>query len=155
MGNDENNASSRKNPVKTLKRAIELANRTGLIMIMDEVFDENNITINYNLIIIGENNSSIVNSTNFNINNVSVTFKNLTFFNLNGSTSFIYQNEGQLIIDDCTFENNFINKLIVASDIEVINSKFKNNTGILINVAKFDITNCIFDENNATKMQTQ
>ena len=154
LGNDENNASSRKNPVKTLKRAIELANRTGLIMIMDGVFDENNITINYNLIIIGENNSSIVNSTNFNINNVSVTFKNLTFFNLNGSTSFIYQNEGQLIIDDCTFENNFINKLIVASDIEVINSKFKNNTGILINVAKFDITNCIFDENNATKMQT-
>ena len=81
-GSDENDGSTRQNPVKTLARAIELANVTENIVIMDGTFGETGLTINYNLTVVAENNAAITVTGNaFKITDGDVKFVNLTFKN--------------------------------------------------------------------------
>ena len=152
---DNNNDGSKNSPVATLDRAIELANATGNIMILDGTFSQTDLEINYDLSITGEDNVIITSTGNiFNVGNVEFTIKNITFKNSKQSSSaserIIKQSGGLLVIEDCVFDSNSYNTLIEsAAPIEAKNLKFTNNNGILIAADDFKIISSIFDSNTA------
>ena len=161
-GNDNNNGSKNA-PVKTLAKAIELANSTGNIIIQDGTFTEKNLEINYDLTIAGEDNVVISSKGNvFNVGNVELSIKNITFKNSKQASSsserIIQQSGGFLNLEDCTFESNSYNTLIESqAAIEAYNLKFTNNNAILILADDYKITSSIFDGNVAntkTKIST-
>ena len=158
-GGDSNNGSKNA-PVKTIAKAIELANATGNIIIMDGTFSEKDLNINYNLTIAGEGNVIFTSKGNiFNIGNVEVSIKNLTFKNCKQASStserIIKQSGGTLKLQDCAFESNSYNTLIQSSaPLEAENLKFTKNTGILILADTYTITNSICNGNTATNSRT-
>ena len=161
-GNDNNNGSKNA-PVKTFAKAIELANATGNIIVMDGTFSEKNLEINYDLTIAGEDNVVVSSKGNvFNVGNVELSLKNITFKNSKQASSsserIIKQSGGFLNLEDCTFESNSYNTLIESSaSIEANNLKFIKNNAILILADDYKITSSVFDSNVAntkTKMST-
>ena len=155
-GNDNNNGSSRQSPVASLTKACEIAKTSHNILIMDGTFTDTNINIDYNLTIVGENEVVISSKdTIFNIENVDVTFKNITFQNnaiSSSSARLINQTSGILEIENCKFIKNSLNTLIeTGGSLEVINSEFINNEGVLINSDKYDIESSIFRNNAANR----
>ena len=134
MGNDANNGLSRKSPVHSIKKAIELAQNCKNILIMDGEFCEENLQVNYDLTIKGEGNAKFIGSlsnTMFNINSCNFTLKNMNIINLTGS-SFIKQNQGNLIISGCVFTANSLSKIIDSSSVEISNSIINNNNAVII-----------------------
>ena len=161
-GSDNNNGS-KNSPVKTLAKAIELANSTGNIIIHDGTFSEKNLEINYDLTIAGEDNVVISSKGNvFNVGNVELSIKNITFKNSKQASSsserIIKQSGGFLNLEDCTFESNSYNTLIESSaSIEAENLKFIKNNAILIQADDYKISSSVFDSNVAntkSKMST-
>ena len=153
-GNDNNNGSSRQSPVASLTKACEIAKTSQNILIMDGTFTDTNINIDYNLTIAGEEGVIISSKDSiFSIGNVDVTFKNIIFQNSaisSSSARLIKQDSGILEIEDCKFINNSLNTLIeTEGSIEVINSEFINNKGVLINSDKYVIESSIFSNNSA------
>lgn len=157
-GTDENDGSTRQNPVKTLARAIELANVTENIVIMDGTFGETGLTINYNLTVVAENHATITVTGNaFKITDGDVKFVNLTFKNSKyGSSSknrlILQENNGFLIFEGCTFEGNEYNTHIEASGIfEGQNLIFTNNkNGALVRCNSISIKSSTFTSNVGT-----
>ena len=158
QGNDNNNGLTISKSVKTLARAIQLANSTENIIIRDGTFDEINLMINYNLTIVGNENVIITVTGNaFTITNGDVKFENLTFKNCkygsSAKTRLINQSSsGFLILDGCVFEGNSYKAHIEASGIvECENLRFSNNNdGSLICANSLTIKSSIFDNNIAT-----
>jgi 5-hydroxyisourate hydrolase-like protein (transthyretin family) len=173
-GKDTNDGLNRATPVKTMAKAIELAREKGNIIMMDGIYSESNLTIDYNLSIAGENNvkfsgnvpmkvQSIFTVTNYaDLSLTGITFDNLVF---TANTTYknkkvILQDSGYLTIDNCTFNSispsgNTAMVLIEASNVEVYNSKFTNNNkaGVyvtLIRSNEFLIDNCTFTNNIAS-----
>ena len=153
-GNDGNNGSSRQSPVASLTKACEIAKTSHNILIMDGTFTDTNINIDYNLTIVGEGDVIISSKdTIFNIENVDVTFKNITFQNnviSSSSARLIKHGSGILEIENCNFIKNSLNTLIeTGGSLEIINSEFINNEGVLISSDKYDIESSIFRNNAA------
>ena len=157
-GNDNNVGLSASAPVKTLARAIELANATENIMILDGTFKETNLVINYNLTIIGNENAVITVTGNaFTITDGDVKFENLTFKNCKyGSstkTRLINQTStGFLTLDGCVFEGNSYKAHIEADGIvEAENLRVTNNNdGSFIRANSISIKSSIFTNNRVT-----
>ncbi len=133
-GNDNNDGSTRAKPVKTLNKSIELARSTENIVIMDGTFKETDLTINYNLTIVAENNAAITATGNiFTITDGDVKFENLTFKNCKEGSStknrIISQtNTGFLTLDSCVFESNEFRTQVEASgNLECENIVATNN----------------------------
>lgn len=111
-GDDSNDGRSRDTPVRTLNRSIELARDTENIVIMDGIFSETNLTIDYNLTIASEKNVELTFTGNgFLITAGDVKFENLTFRNCgygsNIKNRIISQNgTGFLILEGCVFDSN-------------------------------------------------
>ena len=157
-GNDGNNGSTRNTAVKTLARAIELANVTENIVIIDGTFTETDLTINYNLTILAENNAAITVSGNaFKITDGDVKFQNLTFKNSKYGSStknrlILQENKGFLIFEGCVFERNEYKTHIEASgEVEGENLYFNNNKdGALIRCNSIFLKSSTFFKNTAT-----
>ena len=157
-GNDNNNGLNRSKAVKTLAKAIELANATENIVLMDGTFTESSLTIDYNLTIIGEGNSAITVTGNaFTITNGDVKFENVTFKNCKCGSSIknrlINQTStGFLILEGCTFENNEYKSHIDAEGIvEGENLVFRNNKdGSFIRSNSISLKSSIFTNNIVT-----
>lgn len=74
-GNDSNDGRLRSVPVNSLKKALELSNGECDIVILDGVYDEGNILIDYDLNIIGSGNCIFTNTTSFAVNTNNFTIK--------------------------------------------------------------------------------
>ena len=145
-GNDSNNGLSRSTPVNTIKRALELANGCQSILIMDGNYSEENLQVDYDLLIKGEGNATLTNSTSFMVNAGNFTLKRIKIDSVIGE-SFIRQVNGNLIIDKCIFNNNTVSKLIDADKVNITKSIFTNNNLIVYNNGFTTIKNSILLNN--------
>ena len=135
LGSDTNNGSSRENPVKSIKRALELASSGGNILIMDGEFSES-LSVSYDVTIKGEGNSTFTDGASFTVNANNFTIKNTNINKLIGD-SFIKQSTGNLIISNCVFTDNNINRIIEANNAVISNSIFNNNDAVLVKSNNF------------------
>ncbi|WP_330009673.1 Ig-like domain repeat protein [Methanobrevibacter sp.] len=145
-GNDNNNGLSRQSPVSTIKKALELAGNCQSILIMDGEYSEGNLQVDYDLLIKGEGNATLVNNTSFTVNTNNFTFKNLKVDSITGE-SFVKQVKGNLIIDKCIFNNNKVSKLIDADNVNITKSIFTNNNVLIYNNGFTYIRNSILLNN--------
>lgn len=158
-GNDENSGLSRDLPVKTLKKAIEIANSSAIddVVMMRGQFSEKDLIIDFNLTITAENGAAIsgVSGSVFKITDGDVEFQNLVFKNCNYDSNsknrLIQQiNSGFLIFDGCVFENNVYYTLIDASgSVEADNLRFYSNTATLFSTQSIVIKSSTFMGNIA------
>ena len=145
-GDDSNNGISRQTPVNTIKKALELAGDCQSILIMDGEYSEGNLQIDYDLLIKGEGNAALTNSTSFTVNAENFTLKNMQIKNI-ASETFIKHANGNLIIDKCIFNNNSAEKLIDADKVNITRSIFTNNNLIIYNNGFTVIKNSILLNN--------
>ena len=159
-GNDVNDGVSDETPVATLSKAIELANSTGNIFIMDGTFSDANLVINYDLSVSGNDGVVIASTGNiFDIGDVEVEFKNIIFKGSKQSSSssdrIIKQGNGILNINNCTFESNSYVTLIETSGfLQMTDCEFNSNSGILIRANSYQISSSQFKSNTATTTKT-
>ena len=145
-GNDDNEGTSRNSPVSSIRRALELAGNCQSIILMDGEYSESNLEINYDLLIKGESNASLTNSTSFIVNAENFTLKNLKIQNIIGET-FIKHIRGNLIADKCVFDNNGVSRLFDSDNLNVSRSIFTNNKLIVNNNGFATIKNSIILNN--------
>ena len=145
-GDDTNNGLSRQTPVNTIKKSLELAGDCHSILIMDGEYGEGNLQIDYDLLIKGEGNATLTNSTSFIVHAENFTLKNMQIKNIAAET-FIKQVDGNLIIDKCIFNNNLAEKLIDADNVNITKSIFTNNNLIIYNNGFTTIKNSILLNN--------
>ena len=127
-GNDNNDGISRDAPVKSISKALELAQNCQNIILLDGNYSEN-VNINYDVTIKGENNATLTNNSVFNVN-ANLTLKNLKINNLN-TDNFI---KGlNVAISNCIFENNKASALIDTQLADISKSIFINNNALIVN----------------------
>ncbi len=147
-GNDNNNGITRDKPVSTISKALELAKNCQNIILLDGDYSEVNIQVDYDVTIKGENGATLSNATSFIINGNSFTLKNLNINNLNTDT-FIKQNNGDLVISNCVFENNSVSNIFDAKNTNISKSIFTNNDGVIVyNGGVVNIVNSILLNNS-------
>ena len=145
-GSDNNNGTTRDVPVKTIKKALELAQNCQNIIALDGNYSEN-VVIDYDVSLKGENDATLTNQMSFDVNANNFILKNINIKNLN-SNQFIKQSTGNLIIDNCIFENNQISELIQSNSIKITNSIIQNTKGLVISSSGLStITNSILLNN--------
>lgn len=108
-GDDYNNTGTKESPFKTLKQAITCIKPNGTINILKGLYVSENITINKNVNILGENDVYFYNpdfdSTNIDITiNSEVLFKNIIFKAID--YYYYISNYKTLNCEFCVFENN-------------------------------------------------
>ena len=169
-GNDNNNGLTRKAPLLTIGKAIEIAknnNEITTIMIDDGVYTTSGLTVALSINIIGQSqDGTIINGNGKQIFNFASNAKvNLTSLTLkNGASTYggAITNTGNLIINECTFVNNTASKNAGAIDnsgtLSIVSSLFVNNTasndaGAISSVSSVSltITNSTFINNTATR----
>ena len=127
-GNDNNDGLNRTSPVATLTKAIELANATGNIHVLDGTFSETNLTISYDVVIVGESDVVFngVGDNLFTITSSSVTFRNIIFSNImqTNKNSRVISTNGLLILEDCRFVGGVYYNAIDANEIHLSNIAF-------------------------------
>lgn len=153
-------------PKATVKNATKAVDDNGTIYLTDGTYNENNITINKNLTIKGQNtNQTVINGQNiswiFKIGKgVNVTLENLTLTHANNHADIggAIINNGNLTVTDCTFTNNtsMIGGAIInyGGSCSVSGSTFINNSagvggGAIENYGIiFNVTGCTFTNNS-------
>lgn len=146
-GNDSWNGQSSywngtSGPKATIKSALSTASSGGIIYIANGTYNQNNITINKNMTIIGQSSkSTIINgmdkNTIFTISGATVLLDDLELTNGNStSNGGAILNNGKLTLDNCNFVHN------VATDnggaVYSVNNTYYSNA-----------ENCIFTGNTA------
>ena len=130
LGNDSNNGSSRSAPVSTIKKALELAKDCQSIILLDGFYSEENLEVDYDVLIKGENGATLTGVTSFILND-NLTLKNMNMNKLNTST-FIKQNHGHLSVYNCVLSENKLSVLFDCSDADISKSVLINNDALLI-----------------------
>ncbi len=127
-GSDSNSGDARDSPVRTIKKALDLAGDCRNIIVLDGDYSEN-LEINYTVTLKGEGNATLTDNMSFDVN-ANFTLKNLKINNLNTDT-FIKQNNNNLIISNCIITNN--NGLFVQNNgfATIVNSILLNNSNIV------------------------
>ena len=127
-GSDNNAGITRDSPVRTIKKALDLARDCQNIILLDGDYNET-VNINYDVTLKGEGNATLTDKMSFNVNS-NFTLKNLKINNLN-TDAFIKQNNNNLLISNCILTNN--DALIVRNNgfATIINSILLNNSDIL------------------------
>ena len=128
-GSDSNNGISRETPVSTIRKALELARVCQNIIILDGQYSEENIGIDYDVTIKGENDATLTNKTSF-VTSSNFSLKNMRINSLN--TSIFIKDSGNLIIKNCIFNNNNASKLIESKNTEISKSIFTNNDAVIL-----------------------
>ena len=129
-GSNINDGKSRLTPVSTIKKALELAKDCKNIILLEGSYSEDNLQINYDVQIKGENNATLTDKTSFVLNS-NFTLKNMQICNLN--SNFIKQNTGSLILENCVLSNNKAGNLIDAKHVQISKSIITNNNALVIN----------------------
>ena len=129
-GDDSNNGSSRSSPVSTIKKALELAKNCQSIILLDGVYSEENLEVDYDILIKAENGATLTGATSFIIVD-NLTLKNMNINRLNANT-FIRQNSGHLSIYNCVLSENKLSVLFDCSDMDISKSVLINNDALLI-----------------------
>ena len=145
LGSDDYDGLSRENPVKTIKKALQLAKDCKNILLLDGEFNENELNIDYDLTIKSEGNATLINNTSFNVEG-KVVFKKINVNNI-ASQYFIKQNSGNLLIENSKFANNPTNTLINSNNLTIINSIIINNNGVIYNNGNVQVKNSILLNN--------
>jgi len=156
-GNDNNNGATRTNAVRTISRALQLAQDANYIKILEGTYYERSLTVPYDIIIEGEGNVILVGNSNnvntFNVNSPSVVFSNLKFTGITGGKAITTQDDFIVGVNDCSFYSNNLNgRLIDVYGLDIKDSIINNNivyyaiyvSGIL------DMKNCNVYNNNLT-----
>ena len=129
-GDDSNSGSSRSHPVSTIKKALELAKTCQSIILLDGVYSEENLEVDYDVLIKAENGATLTGNTSFVLND-NLTLKNMNINKLNTNT-FIRQNSGHLSIYNCVLSENKLEVLFDCSDLDISKSVLINNDALLI-----------------------
>ena len=145
LGDDNYNGLSRQTPVKTIKKALQLAKDCKNILILDGEFNENNLTIDYDLTIKSEGNATFINNSSFNVNSNLI----LKRINVNNIIShyFIKQGSGSVLIENSAFMNNPTNVFINSNNLTIINSFIINNNGVIFTNGYVHVKNSILLNN--------
>ncbi len=130
-GSDNNNGLTRNTPVKSIKKALELAVNYKNIILLDGEYNESDLTIKYDLTLKGENDATLTGATSFLTNN-NFVLKNLKITNLSGNI-FIKGNNSTLSVQNCIFNDNKVSGLMEGDSIVISKSIFTNNNFIVIN----------------------
>jgi hypothetical protein len=126
-GSDTNSGSSRDAPVKSLTKALELAQNCQNIILLDGIYSED-VNINYAVTIKGENNATLTNTSAFNVN-ANLTLKNLKINKLN-TDNFI--KGSNVVISNCIFESNTASALLDTQLADISKSIFINNNALIV-----------------------
>ncbi len=146
------NNTTKYGPKQSIRSAINTVADDGIIYIANGIYNTSNININTNMTIIGESQTRTIINANrqgdiLNINpGVRLTLENLTLENGDAYNGGAIDNQGALIIKDCTLQNNTASNYGGAINNDAVygnatatvnNSKFLNNNatdgGAIIN----------------------
>ena len=145
LGDDNYNGFSRQTPVKTIKKALQLAKDCKNILILDGEFNENDLTIDYDLTIKSEGNATFINNASFNVNS-NLILKRINVDNI-ASQYFIKQSSGNILIENSKFINNPTNVLINSNNLTITNSIIINNNGVIFTNGYVHVKNSILINN--------
>ena len=145
LGDDNYNGLSRQTPVKTIKKALQLAKDCKNILILDGEFNENNLTIDYDLTIKSEGNATFINNSSFNVNS-NLILKRINVNNIDAQY-FIKQCSGNVLIENSKFMDNPTNELINSNNLTIINSFIINNNGVIFTNGYVYVKNSILLNN--------
>ena len=145
-GNDNNNGLTRNNPVKSIKRAIELAINCQNIILLDGVYNESDISVDYDLTLKGENDATLTGFTSFIVSSNHFNLKNLVINNLK-EDNFITQNNGNLSMSNVIITNNNVN-LIKGYHLSIVDSIIIDNAGRVFSNDFTSIRNSILLNNS-------
>ena len=145
LGDDNYNGLSRQTPVKTIKKALQLAKDCKNILILDGEFNENNISIDYDLTIKSEGNATFINNSSFNVNS-NLILKRINVNNI-AAQYFIKQDSGNILIENSKFMDNPTNVLINSNNLIILNSIITNNNGVIFTNGYIHVKNSILLNN--------
>ena len=153
-GSNENDGLTSDTPVKTIDKAIKLAASCENIILMDGVFSEENLTVDYRLTIWGSDQSSIggfdIADTMISVENAKFTLRNLTINDLGMSSSLSRFIKGdsasRVYLTNCIVKDNLINTLIDSQTLGITDTLFENNR-LSIKANNLTIFNSSFDNN--------
>ena len=153
-GNDLNNGTSRNYAVRTISKAIELAqDDVKYIKILEGTYYERNMTISYDKSIEGEGNVVLVGDSSsvntFNID-ASCEFNNLQFTGITGGMAINVEDNTLINITNCLFySNNIVGKLINAKNLNIEDSSLNDNTinYLIYSSGNLNMMNCIIEDN--------
>ena len=157
-GSDSNDGQTRSTPVLTIRKAIELAMEKGSIIIMDGTYDENNLTVDYDLTIIGENDATVKGKGNLFIANSSFfTVRNLTFKDASRTTQTAASNGeimiqqinpmGFFTIENCRFMSIDYKTILSSDNMDIRNSTFTQNIGVIVKSVTLNVHDSTFAKN--------
>jgi hypothetical protein len=168
-GVDAEGYGTKDKPYKTIKYAVSKADPNYTVYIYEGRYDENSITLNKNLTILGENKNVIITSSRDNVkifeaaynsngNHISLRFENLTFDTIKpGMFNAILnlRNDDRNEIVNCVFTNtdNQYNIWSASKETLIENCEFKDITftsaGYIVYISgpgKHDLINNTFDK---------
>ena len=146
-GNDNNNGLSRNTPVKSIKKALELAVKCKNIILLDGEYNESDLIVNYDLTLKGEGNAILTGVTSFIITSNQFNLKNLEINNLT-SNNFVTHNNGNLSISNVIITNNNVFNLIKGDYVTITDSIIANNDGLILNNTFTSVRNSILLNNS-------
>ena len=146
-GNDNNNGLTRNTPVKSIKKALELAVNSKNIILLDGLYNESDLIVNYDLTLKGETDATLTGSTSFIISSNKFNLKNIAINDLK-TDNFITQNKGNLSVSNVIITNNEVTNLICGDHVTIIDSIIANNNGIVLNDAFTSVMNSILLNNS-------
>jgi hypothetical protein len=169
-GNDTTGNGSAENPFLTIQKGVDNVTNGDTIIIAHGQYNgtgNTNLTINKNMIIIGERQAdTVINGTDtswiFLIQNgFNVTIQNLTLTNGNSSgIGGAINNQGNCVITNCNFKNNYADAfggaIVNGGVLNLENSIFSDNNartdgGALENYGNITAKNCIFHNNTVSR----
>ena len=146
-GNDNNNGVTRNKPVKSIKKALELAINCKNIILLDGLYNESDLTINYDLALKGEGNATLTGATSFIITSNQFNLKNLAINNLTSNNFIIHKGENISISNVIITGNNVVN-LINGNQVTITDSIIANNDGLILNNTFTSVRNSILLNNS-------
>ena len=164
-GNDITGDGSQGNPYQSITQGISYVSREGTLHIANGTYTANNIQINNDITITGQNQqNTIINGNNSGnifviVNGISVKINNLTLTNGTGNKGGAIYNQGNLTINNANLAYNFAyNGGAIYNEYDgiltEINDTFTNNTskyfgGAIFNMNVVTETNNTFNNNKA------
>ena len=147
-GNDNNDGSTVDNAVRTIAKALQLAQDSKYIKILEGTYYERDLTISRDIIIEGEGNVILVGNSSsintFTVNSGSVAFNNLQFTGITGGKAISTQDDFVVCVNNCSFySNNAASRIIDVYGLDIEDSTFNDNiANYVVYASKLNMANC-------------
>ena len=147
-GNDNNDGSTVDNAVRTIAKALQLAQDSKYIKILEGTYYERDLTISRDIIIEGEGNVILVGNSSsintFTVNSGSVAFNNLQFTGITGGKAISTQDDFVVCVNNCSFySNNVASRIIDVYGLDIEDSTFNDNiANYVVYASKLNMANC-------------